>query len=90
MHKEASPKPFELPKLSTNCDEETTMSDQNINSVPTFMEDTKQIGVIFDRELFTVINSVDHIQKTEQELENMKLVIKDKKRLQKERNVLTA
>ena len=40
--------------------------------------------------MFDTINSVDHITKTERDLEEMKLIIKDKKRLQKERNVLTA
>ena len=33
---------------------------------------------------------MEHIQQTEQQLEQMKNEIKDKKRLQKERNVLTA
>lgn len=54
------------------------------------MEDIKVISEIFDRDIFDKINSVDHIKKTEQELEDMKLKIEDKKRLQKERNVLTA
>lgn len=40
--------------------------------------------------MFQKINKVPHIQETEQKLEQMKVVIKDKKKLQKERNVMTA
>ena len=54
------------------------------------MEDLSQIGIIFDQNLFEKINQVDHIKETEHQLEQMKNEIKDKKRLQKERNVLTA
>ena len=45
---------------------------------------------MFDKLVFDQISAVDHIQKTELELEEMKVTIKDKKRLQKERNILTA
>jgi len=55
-----------------------------------FTENIQQISAIFDKQMFSKINSVEHIIKTEQELEDMKNTIKDKKRLQKERNVLTA
>lgn len=55
-----------------------------------YIEDLKQISEIFDKTIFDTINSVEHIRKTEQELEDMKTKIEDKKRLQKERNVLTA
>lgn len=48
------------------------------------------ISAIFDNHLFAKINEVDHIKDTENQLETMKVEIKDKKRLQKERNVLTA
>lgn len=54
------------------------------------MEDTAQIGEIFDKALFDRINEVDYIRETEQQLEAMKSNISNKKRLQKERNVLTA
>ena len=55
-----------------------------------YVEDTAQIGEIFDKALFNRINEVDYIRETEQQLEAMKSNISDKKRLQKERNVLTA
>lgn len=55
-----------------------------------YTEDTCQIGNIFDKALFDQINEVDHIRDTERQLEEMKSTITDKKRLQKERNVLTA
>lgn len=55
-----------------------------------YLEDTAQIGEIFDKALFDRINEVDYIKETEQQLEAMKSNISDKKRLQKERNVLTA
>ena len=55
-----------------------------------YYEDVATIGKIFDKDLFEQISQVDHIRKTEIQLEEMKVTIKDKKRLQKERNVLTA
>lgn len=55
-----------------------------------YLEDNAQIGEIFDKALFDRINEVDYIKETEQQLEAMKSNISDKKRLQKERNVLTA
>jgi hypothetical protein len=55
-----------------------------------YLEDIGQIGILFDQNLFEKINKVDHIKETELQLEQMKNEIKDKKRLQKERNVLTA
>lgn len=55
-----------------------------------YLEDDAQIGEIFDKVLFDRINEVDYIKETEQQLEAMKSNISDKKRLQKERNVLTA
>lgn len=60
------------------------------NTTAAYTEDTTVIGEIFDRTLFAKINDVDYIKETEQQLEDMKLHIQDKKRLQKERNVLTA
>ena len=51
------------------------------------------VGVIFDRDLFTLINKCDHIQKVEDQLEEMKDIYKEqnqKKKLAKERNILTA
>lgn len=53
-------------------------------------EDLKTISDIFDKDLFERISNFDHIKRTEEQLEAMKHEIKDKKRLQKERNVLTA
>ena len=55
-----------------------------------FTEESFKIGNIFDRALFNQINQVDHIRDVEIQLEEMKNTITDKKRLQKERNVLTA
>ena len=55
-----------------------------------FYEDLETIGKLFDHDLFEKISQVDHIKKTEQHLEEMKVTITDKKKLQKERNVLTA
>lgn len=55
-----------------------------------YLEDKAQIGEIFDKALFDRISEVEYIKETEQQLEAMKSNISDKKRLQKERNVLTA
>ena len=65
-----------------------TVTKQNQKRI--FIEDNAQIGEIFDKALFDRINEVDYIKETEQQLEAMKSNISDKKRLQKERNVLTA
>ena len=48
------------------------------------------IRMIFEQEIAQKICMQKHIRETENELEMMKVQIKDKKRLQKERNVLTA
>jgi hypothetical protein len=75
------------------AEEETTHSHLGCSSIAgsaCYIEDLKQISEIFDKTIFDTINSVEHIRKTEQELEDMKTKIEDKKRLQKERNVLTA
>lgn len=55
-----------------------------------FLVDETKIGAIFDEQLLQKINQVEHIISTEKQLEEMKLNIKDKKVLQKERNVKTA
>ena len=76
---------------SESLDDETTKSHLSPDQPMTFFtENIQQISAIFDKQMFSKINSVEHIIKTEQELEDMKNTIKDKKRLQKERNVLTA
>lgn len=55
-----------------------------------YIEDPNKIGEVFDKQMLETINRFPHIILVEQQLEEMKNVIKDKKRLQKERNVLTA
>jgi len=71
-------------------DEETTKSQGHGSHEKLFIEDYEGISAIFDKHLFSKINEVEHIKATERQLEAMKVEIKDKKRLQKERNVLTA
>ena len=71
-------------------DEETTKSQGHSSHEKLFIEDYEGISAIFDKHLFSKINEVEHIKATERQLEAMKVEIKDKKRLQKERNVLTA
>lgn len=90
------PKPLKAANHASEgspAEEETTHSNLGWSSVGAsvaYIEDLKQISEIFDKTIFDAINSVEHIRRTEQELEDMKTKIEDKKRLQKERNVLTA
>jgi hypothetical protein len=86
---------FDVQVQKQPSEEETTRSNLGYISLPnshhhSYVEDIKTISEIFDRGIFDTISSVEHILRTEQELEDMKLKIEDKKRLQKERNVLTA
>jgi len=55
-----------------------------------YQENPEKIGYLFDKKLFSQINECEHIQKTEAELEQLKVMFKDKKKLQRERNILTA
>ena len=77
-----------LSSTSSKSDSIFTVTKPNQKKI--YVEDTAQIGEIFDKALFDRINEVDYIRETEQQLEAMKSNISDKKRLQKERNVLTA
>ena len=74
--------------IAVSRDEESTNPSTGLKK--RYIEDTDKIGQIFDQALFDQISSFDHIQVTEDKLNKMKQEIKDKKRLQKERNVLTA
>ena len=63
-------------------DDETTESGGIIQKDKfKFIEDLEQIGKIFDKNLFDRISEVEHIKQTEQQLEEMKVTITDKKRL---------
>lgn len=55
-----------------------------------YQENPEKIGYLFDQHLFAKINQCEHIVQTEEELEELKVRFKDKKQLQRERNILTA
>lgn len=55
-----------------------------------YQENPEKIGQLFDKKLFAQINECEHIVKTEEELEELKVKYTDKKLLQRERNILTA
>jgi len=71
---------LELEDLSsTNQNDSTTRT--QVSSSKLFSESHSAISEQFDKLVFNQISAVDHIQKTEQDLEEMKHTIKDKKRL---------
>lgn len=79
------PGSLQIKKQSSSTEETKDSKESTL-----FIEDFEQIGEIYDTNLFNTINEAQHIQEIEQQLEVMKTTITDKKKLQRERNVVTA